>query len=92
MNLVRDVFAPIRRVLGITDLSTTAVALAFNGATVTFVCASGNIWINPNGTAVADTTSFKLTSGQAIDLVVKGSLSVISDASGATYEYIVWDI
>jgi len=62
-----------------------------SGDPITFMCVSGNIWVNPLTTAVADATALKLTAGQAIDLVVMDVLSLISDASGATYQIVEWD-
>ena len=60
------------------------------GRSVTFVDISGNIWINPNTTAT-EANGFPLTSGQDIDLLIGNTLSVISDSSGATCKYIVWE-
>jgi hypothetical protein len=60
-----------------------------NGASVTVVNMSGNIWVNPLDTAVADATALKLTEGMAWDLFVMDLLSLISDGSGATYQIIV---
>ena len=62
------------------------------GCPVTFQVVTGNVWINDKITAVADATAFKLTSGQTLDLVPRtNALSMISDASGATVQAIVWD-
>lgn len=91
MDSTRIVFNRVRRLLGVTALDNSADALAFKNEMVTFYCVSGNIWLNPKITAVADTTAFKLVAGQSIDLNVVATLSIISDASGATYEYIVWE-
>ncbi len=92
MYLSREIFAPIKKIVGVTGVDNTADLIAIGGESITFVCVSGNIWINPSATAVANATALKLTAGQAIDLVVKGSLSIISDSTGATYQIITWDI
>lgn len=90
-QLVRDAFAKIKSITGVTAIDASADSIAVNGQPITFQCVSGNIWINPLDTAVANTTAFKMTAGMALDLVVMGNLSIISDASGATYQIIVWD-
>ena len=61
------------------------------GANMTIIVATGNVWINPRTTAVADVTSIKLTAGQSLDLVVNDVLSLISDASGATFQVLFWE-
>ena len=62
------------------------------GESITFVNLSGNIWIDPLDTAVANSTSLKLVATNSRDLLVKDSLSIISDASGGTYQIIVWEL
>ncbi len=91
LSYVRDVFAPVKAITGVTALSTDAVSIPVNGAAITFVCVSGSIWVNPLATAIADSTAFNLVAGQALDLVVKGNLSIISNSSGATYQIIFWN-
>lgn len=61
------------------------------GSPVTLQVVTGNVWLNDKITAVADATAFKLTSGQTIDLVPRtNALSLISDASGATIQAVIW--
>lgn len=67
-----------------------AAGITANGRSVTFVDISGNIWINPSTTAT-EANGFPLTTGQDIDLLVDGTLSVIADSSGATCKFIVWE-
>lgn len=67
-------------------------AFNFAGESVTVMCVSGSMWINPDAHAVADATAIKLVAGQNIDLVVKTTLKMITDVSGGTFQYIVWDI
>lgn len=92
MNLVRDIFAPVKKIVGADNLSTTAVSKAINGDSITVVAVSGNLWINPLGTAVADVTSIGLTEGMQINMVVMDSLSLISDSTGASYRIVHWAI
>lgn len=88
--LVRDAFCPIKSLLGVTAIDASADSISVKGQAITFQCVSGNIWINPLITAIANATAFKLTAGQALDLVVRDTLSIISDGSGGTYQYIIW--
>jgi hypothetical protein len=61
------------------------------GLPVTLQIVSGNVWINDKITAVEGATAFKLTAGQTLDFVPRTrSLSLISDASGATFQAIIW--
>lgn len=62
------------------------------GIPVTLQVVTGNVWLNDKITAVADATAFKLTSGQTLDFVPRtNALSMISDATGATIQAIIWD-
>ena len=65
------------------------------GLPVTVGIITGNVWLNPLTTAVADTTSIPLIAGDTVEnLVVPGgnALSLISDNSGGTFYAIVWDV
>ena len=90
MHLSKSVFAQIKNVVGRTAISTIADDVSINGDSATIICLDGTLWINSIGTAVADSTCLELTEGTAIDLVVMGDLSLISDASGAEYQIIIW--
>jgi hypothetical protein len=81
-------FKQVSSLHGAFNVGTTAVAKAINGKDCTVNVLSGTVWINPNGTAIADATSIKLTG--TIDLNVTGNLSLISDATGASVQIIVW--
>jgi len=52
---------------------------------------TGNIWLNPTTTAVADVTSVPFIAGDTIQNMVVDTLSLISDSSGGTFYAIVWD-
>ena len=92
MDFVQEKFARIKTIVGVTAVDATADSITVNGGEITFQCVSGNIWINPNATAVANATAFKLTAGDSIDLAVDSTLSIISDGSGGTYQYITWKL
>ena len=68
-------------------VGTTAVPKAINGKLCTINVLSGSAWINPLATAET-ATAFKLTG--AIDMIVDTNLSLISDATGASVQIIVW--
>lgn len=89
MQVTQEQFARIKRILGVTAVDNSADSISLNHEDITIVCVSGNLWINPLTTA-AEATGFKLTAGQSLDLRVDSALSIISDANGATYQYIVW--
>lgn len=77
--------------LGVTAVDNSADNIVVNGKSITFICVSGNIWINFATTAVANTTAIKLVAGQELDCNVAANLSIISDGSGGTYQYIIWN-
>jgi hypothetical protein len=81
-------FKKVDSIYGAFAVSTTALAKAITGKDCTVNVLAGTVWINPNATAVANDTAIKLTG--AIDLNVAGNLSLISDATGATVQIIVW--
>jgi len=81
-------FKQVSSILGAFAVSTTAVAKAINGKDCTVNVLTGSVWINPNATAVADATAIKLTG--TIDLNAIGNLSLISDATGASVQIILW--
>ncbi len=92
MHLIRNVFSPVKKIESGTALKTTKVDKVIGGQSVTVMSLTGNLWINPLGTAVANHTSIKLLAGERINLVVKGTLSMISDATGTDWNVVVWDI
>jgi len=89
-TITRETFARPKSWLGVTAVDASADSIAVNGLDITFICVSGNIWINPSATAVANTTAILLTAGQSMDLNIGGNLSIISDGSGGTYQYVIW--
>ena len=91
-QLFKEVFGKAKTIVGVTAIDASADTIVVNGRGITFVNVSGNIWINPNATAVANATAFKLVAEDTIELLVSGNLSIISDGSGGTYQYIIWDV
>ena len=83
-------FHQIESITGAIAVTDTASAVAVLGKDCTITCISGNLYINTLGTAVADATSFKLVAGTSIDLYVYGSISMISDATGAVAQVLVY--
>ena len=78
-------------IIGTFAVSTSAVAKTIADKNATVHILSGNCWINPLATAVADATAIKLLSGMVLDLRVAATLSLISDATGASVQIIVWE-
>lgn len=65
------------------------------GLPVTISIITGNAWINPLTTAVADTTAIPLIAGDTVENLVvppSSALSIISDNSGGSFHAIVWDV
>lgn len=89
-QITQEQFPLAKAIVGVTAIDNSADAISCNYDDITFINVSGNIWINPLITAVADATAIKLTVGQSIDLKVATTLSIISDGSGGTYQYIKW--
>ena len=77
-------------IIGAFAVSTSAVPKTIVNKNCTVHALSGNCWINPLATAVADATAIKLLPGMTLDLRVASSLSLISDSTGATVQVIVW--
>lgn len=84
-------FKKVKTIYGAFTVTDTAVAKSIANYPCTVVSLTGNLWINPDATAVADETAIKLLTGDSIDLSVFGNLSLISDTDGATAQVIVWD-
>ena len=79
-------------IYGVFAVGAAAVTKAITNRLCTVNVLSGNCWINPSAAAVADATAIKLTlaTGNTLDLIVAGDLSLISDATGASVQIIVW--
>lgn len=84
-------FVKVKSIIGVTAIDGTADSIPCIGEDMTFICVSGNIWINPKTTAIANTTALLLTAGQSVDMNIASALSIISDGSGGTYQCIIWE-
>ena len=62
------------------------------GRAITFYNVSGNLWLNPLDVATADSASFPMIAAGSIDLVAQDYLYVITDATGGSLKYIIWDL
>lgn len=82
-------FPRAKSLLGVTAVDATADSITVGGNDITFINVSGNIWINPLTTAVANTTAIKTVAGDKYSFFVDSTLSIISDGSGGTYQYII---
>ena len=92
MLFTMEQFARIKSWTNTVALDATADTITLSpGTNISLVCITGNIWINPTATATV-ANGFPLSAGDAIDFAVDGNLSVVSDATGATYKYITWKL
>ena len=80
-------------IYGAFAVGAVAVSKAITNRLCTVHVLSGNCWINPLAVAVANATAIKLSpsNGGVLDLYVAGNLSLISDATGASVQIIVWE-
>ena len=61
------------------------------GRSIRFKALAGNIWINPKQTAVADVTSYLMVGAATEEFMISGDLSLISDGTGATFSYMIFE-
>jgi len=62
------------------------------GMLVSFGIVTGNVWVNPLATAVANSTSIPKIAGDSEELMlVPDTLSLISDGSGGTFYAYIYD-
>lgn len=90
ISVVGGLAKPVSSLYGAFAVSTTAVPKDIANKNCTIHVLTGNCWVNPLAVAVADSTAIKLLSGMILDLRVTSSLSLISDATGASVQIIVW--
>jgi len=89
VQLTGSLFPVVINIIPAFAVSTTAVPQSFTNQNITVHVLSGNCWYNPNTTSTTS-NGFKLLPGMAIDLRVNGTLSLISDSTGATVQIAVW--
>lgn len=85
--LTSDMSNKLLTQVGVTALDNSADTITVNGQIIELICVTGNLWYRVGATAVANATSNLLEAGSADIFVVPTTLSIISDASGATYQY-----
>lgn len=68
------------------DVGTSALSKPINGRLCTINVLSGVVWVDPLGTATQ--SSIELTG--ALDIVVDGDISLVSNDDGAKVQIIVW--
>lgn len=88
---VREYYRAPYSWLGVTAIDASADSITTSGHDIRFKAVSGNIWINPKATAVANATAYLMAVGEIIEFAGTATLSIISDGSGGTYEYILWE-
>ena len=92
MSYVRPMHKRISRILGSFPVAQTSLPINIGGLNATMQVLSGNLWINNVKVAVADSTCFVLSSTASPILDINAdTLNMISDATGATVQIIVWD-
>ena len=90
--ITQSIGLKIKKQLGVTALDATADTITVNGELIELMCVSGNLWYRVGATAVANATSNLLTAGAGNAFIVPTTLSIISDGSGATYQYIIYKL
>lgn len=88
---VQDIGLKIKTQVGVTALDSTADTITVNGQLIELICVSGNLWYRVGATAVANATANLMTAGVGNAFIVPTTLSIISDGSGATYQYIIYE-
>jgi hypothetical protein len=91
MNGTRTYFRKPYSWLGVTAIDASADSIAVGGKDIRFKAVSGNIWVNAKTTAVANATAYLMAVGEILEFAGCTTLSIISDGSGGTYEYILWE-
>jgi hypothetical protein len=94
----KTVFRPIKAIIPENVASTSAGAVDTVSSTdyglnfdITLNCSTGVVYIN-SLTAATTTNGFRLEEGEAIDLRVSSSLSIIGNSTTAAYQAIVWEV
>lgn len=85
--ITREIPLKVKSQVGVTALDATADTITVNGDIIELICVSGNLWYRIGATAVANATASLLEAGSGDRLVVPTTISIISDGSGATYQY-----
>lgn len=79
--------ARIKKIIGLSTATATPTGIDMDELDTSVICMSGNLWVSPLKTAVANATCLKLEAGMALPLGVCRAISVVSDTT-ATYQVI----
>lgn len=82
--------AVVRVITNDTTLSSNASTQVYPNCQMTLSCLVGDIHISTLTTAPT-TASFKMISGDTLDLTVPRYLSMVSTSTGAIFQAIVWE-
>lgn len=89
---VRPMHKRINKIVGSFAVSTTSLPINIGGLNTTLQVLTGNLWINDKAIAVANSTAFALSSTASPILDINAdTLNIISDVTGATVQYILWE-
>jgi hypothetical protein len=89
---VRPMHKRISKIIGSFAVAQVSQAINIGGLNATLQVITGNLWINDKIPAVANSTSFALTSTVMPILDINAdTLNIISDVTGATVQIIVWE-
>jgi hypothetical protein len=86
-------YSKLKTIVGKQSLSVTPVEIVVGRKAIMFHALSGNIFIRHDGVAGDNADSFKLSAGgvSAVELEDVAVLSVVSDATGAMYQYMIME-
>ena len=76
-----------KTIVGSTALSTTNVAIEAKGQDILLKALNGNVWINTNETATS-ANGFLVTDEIFLNC---DTLNIVSDVTGANYQYIIYE-
>lgn len=86
-------YSKLKTIRGKQSLSVTPVAITVGRKAIMFHVLSGNVFIRHDGIAGDNADSFKLSAGDisAVELEDVAVLSVVSDITGAMYQYMIME-
>lgn len=84
-------FGTVRTIKGKQTVTTTAISISVNKRNFSLQCKSGTLWVRHDGVAADDEDSWELVGGEPFECQDADTVSVISDAAGAEYQYIIWE-
>ena len=88
-NRFREVKTIVTEAVASTTASAASTITSTGKMAATIICTTGYIWVNPLATATT-ANGIKLIEGQALDLIIPNTVSLISDTTTASYQAIFW--